>query len=159
MTVLQMLNILEGYDLKSLGHNSPEYVHLMVEAKKLAYADRDAYIADPDKARVPVSRLVSKEYAAERRKLIDRDRAMPSARPGLPENGDTVYLTVVDKDRNAVSFINSLFGYFGSGLVAGGNRIVPQNSGALLPLPAPHPHAIAPRQRPLPTPLPALVLY
>src|SRR5438093_13603617 len=110
MTVLVIVNNREGYDLKSPGNNSPEYVQRTVEAKKLAYADRDAYIADPDKARGPVSRLISKEYAAERRKLIDRDRAMPSARPGLPENGDTVYLTVVDKDRNAVSFINSSFG-------------------------------------------------
>src|SRR2546428_11000335 len=118
MTVLQMLNILEGYDLKSLGHNSPEYVHLMVEAKKLAYTDRDAYIADPDKARVPVSRLISKEYAAERRKLIDRDRAMPSAPPGLPEHGDTGYLSVADKERNAASFMYSLFGYFRFGLVS-----------------------------------------
>ena len=158
MTVLQMLNILEGYDLKSLGHNSPEYVHLMVEAKKLTYADRDAYIADLDKARVPVSRLISKEYAAERRKLIDRDRAMPSARPGLPENGDTVYLTVVDKDRNAVSFINSLFGYFGSGLVAGDTGIVLQNRGALFRLEARHPNVIAPRKRPFHTLIPALVL-
>src|SRR5205807_620384 len=82
MTVLQMLNILEGYDLKNLAHNSSEYVHLMVEVKKLSYADRDAYIADPDKAPVPVSRLISKEYAAERRKLIDRDPAMASARAG-----------------------------------------------------------------------------
>src|SRR5438046_5470795 len=158
MTVLEMLNILEGYDLKSLGHNSPEYVHLMVEAKKLAYADRDAYIADPDKARVPVSRLISKEYAAERRKLIDRDRAMPSARAGLAENGDTVYLTVVDKDRNAVSFINSLFGYFGSALVAGDTGIVLQNRGALFRLEARHPNVIAPRKRPFLTLIPALVL-
>jgi len=158
MTVLEMLNILEGYDLKSLGHNSPEYVHLMVEAKKLAYADRDAYIADPDKARVPVSRLISKEYAAERRKLIDRDRAMPSARPGLPENGDTVYLTVVDKDRNAVSFINSLFGYFGSGLVAGDTGIVLQNRGALFRLEPRHPNVIAPHKRPFHTLIPAMVV-
>jgi len=158
MTVLEMLNILEGYDLNSLGHNSPEYVHLMVEAKKLAYADRDAYIADPDKARVPVSRLISKEYAAERRKLIDRDRAMPSARPGLPENGDTVYLTVVDKDRNAVSFINSLFGYFGSGLVAGDTGIVLQNRGALFRLEPRHPNVIAPHKRPFHTLIPAMVV-
>src|SRR5438128_9350421 len=158
MTVLQMLNILEGYDLKSLGHNSPEYVHLMVEAKKLAYADRDACIADPDKARVPVSRLISKEYAAERRKLIDRDRAMPSARPGLPENGDTVYLTVVDKDRNAVSFINSLFESFGSGLVVGDTGIVLHDRGALFDLQPTHPNVVAPRKRPFHTLIPAMVL-
>jgi gamma-glutamyltranspeptidase/glutathione hydrolase len=158
MTALQMLNILEGYDLKSLGHNSAEYLHLLIEAKKLAFADRDAYIADPDKARVPVSLLISKEYAAERRKLIDRNHAMPATRPGLPENGDTVYLTVVDKDRNAVSFINSLFGYFGSGLVAGNTGIVLQNRGALFRLEAKHPNAIAPRKRPFHTLIPAMVL-
>ena len=158
MTVLQMLNILEGYDLENLAHNSSEYVHLMVEVKKLSYADRDAYIADPDKAPVPVSRLISKEYAAERRKLIDRDRAMPSARPGLPENGDTVYLTVVDKDRNAVSFINSLFNYFGSGLVAGDTGIVLQNRGALFRLESQHPNVIGPRKRPFHTLIPAMVL-
>src|SRR5262249_35902697 len=108
ITALEMLNILEGFDLKSLEHNSAEHLHLMIEAKKLAFADRDEYIADPDKAHVPVERLISKEYAAERRKLISRTLTMPNPRPGLPENGDTVYLTVVDKDRNAVSFINSL---------------------------------------------------
>jgi len=124
ITALEMLNILEGFDLKAVGHNSPEYLHLMVEAKKLAFADRDAYIADPDKVRVPAARLISKEYAAERRKLISRTQAMASPRPGLQENGDTVYLTVVDRDRNAVSFINSLFESFGSGLVAGDTGVV-----------------------------------
>ena len=158
MTVLQMLNVLEGYDLKNLGHNSAEYIHLMVEAKKLAYADRDAYIADPDKARVPVPRLISKEYAAERRQLINKERAMPAPRPGLRENGDTVYLTVVDKDRNAVSFINSLFSYFGSGLVAADTGIVLQNRGALFSLESGHPNVIAPRKRPFHTLIPAMVL-
>src|SRR5262249_57035338 len=88
ITALEMLNILEGFDLKGLDHNSTEHLHLMIEAKKLAFADRDAYIADPDKVRVPVERLISKEYAAERRKLISRTLAMPNPRPGLPENGD-----------------------------------------------------------------------
>src|SRR5262249_19082693 len=118
IAALEMLNILEAYDLKSLGHNSAEYLHLMIEAKKLAFADRDAHIADPDKVNVPVSRLISKEFAAERRKLISDAHAMPSPRPRPWDAGDTVYLTVVDKERNAVSFINSLFKSFGSGLVA-----------------------------------------
>src|ERR1041385_1470788 len=158
ITALQMLNILEGYDLKSLGHNSADYLHLLVEAKKLAFADRDAYIADPDKARVPVSRLISKEFAAERRKRIDKKRAMPNPEPGLPENGDTVYLTVVDKDRNAVSFINSLFEAFGSGLVAGDTGIVLQNRGALFQLDPKHPNCVAPRKRPFHTLIPGMVL-
>ncbi len=127
-------------------------------AKKLAFADRDAYIADPDKVRVPVSRLISKDYAAERRKLIDKNRAMPVAKPGITENGDTVYLTVVDKDRNAVSFINSLFASFGSGLVAGDTGIVLHNRGALFQLDGKHPNVIAPRKRPFHTLIPAMVL-
>jgi gamma-glutamyltranspeptidase/glutathione hydrolase len=158
ITALEMLNILEGYDLKSLGHNSAEYLHLLIEAKKLAFADRDAYIADPDKARVPASHLISKEYAAERRKLIDRNHAMPSPKPGLPENGDTVYLTVIDKDRNAVSFINSLFEAFGSGLVAGDTGIVLHNRGALFRLEPKHPNVVAPRKRPFHTLIPGMVL-
>lgn len=158
ITAIEMLNILEGYDLQSLGHNSAEYLHLMVEAKKLAFADRDAYIADPEKARVPVERLISKEYAAERRKLISLTRAMPNPEPGLREIGDTVHLTVVDKDRNAVSFINSLFESFGSGLVAGETGIALHNRGALFSLDPKHPNVIAPRKRPFHTLIPGMVL-
>ncbi len=158
ITALEMLNILEAYDLKNAGHNSSASLHLMIEAKKLAYADRDAYIADPARVDVPVARLISKEYAAHRRKLIDRDRAMPSPRPGLHENGDTVYLSVVDKGGNAVSFINSLFEGFGSGLVAGDTGIVLHNRGALFNLLHKHPNAIAPRKRPFHTLIPGLVL-
>src|SRR5215471_8050872 len=158
ITALEMLNILEGFDLKSLEHNSAEYLHLMIEAKKLAFADRDHYIADPDKVRVPVFRLISKEYAAERRKLISPSHAMPNPRPGLRENGDTVYLTVVDKDRNAVSFINSLFESFGSGLVAGDTGIVLHNRGALFRLDSGHSNVVAPRKRPFHTLIPGMVL-
>ncbi len=158
ITALEMLNILEGFDLKSLGHNSAEYLHLMVEAKKLAFADRDAYIADPDKVRVPVAWLISKDYAAERRKLISRTQAMPNPHPGLRENGDTVYLTVVDKDRNAVSFINSLFESFGSGLVAGDTGVVLHNRGALFELAPAHPNVVAARKRPFHTLIPGMVL-
>jgi gamma-glutamyltranspeptidase/glutathione hydrolase len=158
ITVLEMLNILEPYNIKSLGHNSVAHLHLMIEAKKLAFADRDAYIADPDKASVPVARLISKEFAAGRRKLISESHAMSPPPPGLRENGDTVYLTVVDKDRNAVSFINSLFESFGSGLVAGDTGIVLQNRGALFVLDSRHPNAIAPRKRPFHTLIPGMVM-
>jgi len=158
ITALEMLNILEGFDLKSLGHNSADYLHLLIEAKKLAFSDRDAYIADPDKVRVPVARLISKEYAADRRKLISRTHAMANPRPGLIENGDTVYLTVVDKDRNAVSFINSLFESFGSGLVAGDTGIALHNRGALFVLDPAHPNVVAPRKRPFHTLIPGMVL-
>jgi gamma-glutamyltranspeptidase/glutathione hydrolase len=158
ITALEMLNILEGYDLKSLGHNSTEYLHLLIETKKLAFADRDAYIADPDKVGVPVARLISKDYAAERRKLISPSQAMPNPRPGLQEDGDTVYLTVVDKDRNAVSFINSLFEKFGSGLVAGDTGIALHNRGALFNLDPDHPNVVAPHKRPFHTLIPGMVL-
>lgn len=158
ITALEMLNILEAYDLKSLGHNSAGHLHLMIEAKKLAFADRDAYIADPDKVTVPVSTLISKEYAAERRKLISEAHAMPSPRSRLWDTGDTVYLTVIDRDRNAVSFINSLFKSFGSGLVAGDTGIVLQNRGALFELDPAHPNVVAPRKRPFHTLIPGMAL-
>ena len=158
ITALEMLNILEGYDLKALGHNSVEHLHLMIEAKKLAFADRDAYIADPDKVNVPAARLISKEYAAERRKLISPNQAMAFPRPGIREIGDTVYLTVVDKDRNAVSFINSLYESFGSGLVAGNTGVVLHNRAALFVLDPKHPNVIAPRKRPFHTLIPGMVL-
>jgi gamma-glutamyltranspeptidase/glutathione hydrolase len=158
ITALEMLNILEGYDLQRLEHNSAEYLHLMIEAKKLAFTDRDAYIADPLKVRVPVERLISKEYAAERRQVISRTHAMAGARSGLRENGDTVYFTVVDRERNAVSFINSLFESFGSGLVAGDTGIALHNRGALFVLEPKHPNVVAPRKRPFHTLIPAMVL-
>ncbi len=158
ITAIEMLNILEGFDMKSLGHNSAEYLHVMIEAKKLAFADRDAYIADPGKVRVPVARLISKGYAAERRKLIDPDHAMDAPPPGMSQDGDTVYLTVVDAERNAVSFINSLFESFGSGLVAGDTGIVLHNRGALFQLDPNHPNAVAPRKRPFHTLIPGMVL-
>ncbi len=157
-TVLEMLNILEDYDFKALGHNSVEHLHLMIEAKKLAFADRDAYIADPDKARVPAAQLISKAYASDRRKLIAPNQAMASPQPGIREIGDTVYFTVVDKDRNAVSFINSLYESFGSGLVAGNTGIVLHNRAALFVLDPKHPNVIAPRKRPFHTLIPGMVL-
>jgi gamma-glutamyltranspeptidase/glutathione hydrolase len=157
-TALELMNILEGFRLGDLDHNGADHIHLMVEAKKLAFADRDSYIADPLKARVPLGVLASKEYGEERRRLIDPLRAAAIVQPGMPETGETVYLTVVDKDRNVVSFINSIFGYFGSGLIAGDTGIVLQNRGALFALDPGHLNCIAPRKRPFHTLIPALVL-
>jgi gamma-glutamyltranspeptidase / glutathione hydrolase len=157
-TALEIMNIIEGFDLKETGHNSAGHVHLMVEAKKLAFADRDLYIADPRMSDVRLHRLLSKSYAEERRALIDRDRAMLSPKPGIIEHGDTVYLTVVDRDRNAVSFINSIFFNFGSGMVADDTGIVLQNRGALFELDPYHPNRIEPRKRPFHTLIPAMVL-
>jgi len=157
-TALEILNILEGFDLSALGHNTADHIHVMVEAKKLAFADRDAYIADPAKTKVPMKRLLSKEYAADRWKLIDRRRVLPSVKPGMAEDGETVYLTVVDRDRNVVSFINSIFGHFGSGMVAGDTGIVLQNRGSLFELNPQHPNCVESRKRPFHTLIPGLVL-
>lgn len=131
LAALQMLNILEGFDVKSLGHNTAEYLHLLVEAKKLAFLDRAKHIADPAFYPAPLAQLLSKDYAAELRKRIDQNHAADDNGPRAPGGGqDTVYLTVVDKDRNAVSFIQSIFSAFGSGLVAGDTGIVLHNRGA-----------------------------
>ena len=126
---LEMLNIMEGFDLEAMGHNSVDYIHTMTEAKKLAFADREFFIADPDHVELPTERLISKEYGLERGRRIDPDRAQPEAPPGISEEGDTVYLTIVDRDRNAVSFINSLFSNFGSGVVVDGTGITLHNRG------------------------------
>ncbi|HEX4947019.1 MAG TPA: gamma-glutamyltransferase, partial [Blastocatellia bacterium] len=130
LAALQMLNILEGYDVKSLGHNSAEYLHLLVEAKKLAFVDRAKHIADPAFYKAPLAQLLSKDYAAELRKKINTGQAQEPISNGPQGGEDTVYLTVVDKDRNCVSFIQSIFSAFGSGLVAGDTGIVLHNRGA-----------------------------
>jgi gamma-glutamyltranspeptidase/glutathione hydrolase len=156
IATLEMLNILEGFDLRSLGHNSAEYLHLLIEAKKLAFADRDAYYSDPDKIEVPVERLISKEYADKQRKRIDPDKAAKSVSPGLSDRSDTVYLTVVDKDRNCVSFINSLFHSFGSGIVAGDTGVCLHNRGALFSLDPNHPNHLEAHKRPMHTIIPAM---
>ena len=155
---LEMLNILENFDLKALGHNSVDYLHTLTEAKKLAFADRDFFIADPDLVDLPTERLISKQYGRERQKLIDPDRAQAEVPPGYPEAGDTVYLSVVDRDRNAVSFINSLFFSFGSGVVADGTGIMLHNRGGSYSLDPTHRNSLAPRKRPFHTLVPAMIL-
>ncbi|MGB2718018.1 MAG: gamma-glutamyltransferase [Vicinamibacterales bacterium] len=171
IVALEMLNILEGYDLKSLGHNSAAYLHLLVEAKKAAFADRDAWIADFES--VPpavIRRLLSKEYGAQRRKAINPDRAVESY-PALavdgrtaPEEhppearGDTIYLTAADSHGNVISLIQSIFENFGSGIVAGETGIVLHNRGSLFSLSPRHPNVVAPGKRPFHTLVPAMVL-
>jgi gamma-glutamyltranspeptidase/glutathione hydrolase len=158
LTALLMLNLLEGMDLKGWGHNSAPYLHHLVEAKKLAFADRNRYIADPSFARIPLDRLLSKSYAAERRKRIDPERASAEYTPGEFEPGDTVYLTVVDRDRNVVSFINSISFMFGSGIVAGDTGVCLQNRGANFTLDERSTNRPEPHKRPLHTIIPAMVL-
>jgi gamma-glutamyltranspeptidase/glutathione hydrolase len=164
MAALEMLNILEGDDLRSLGFNSADYLHLLVEAKKLAFADLEAWLADPERARLPVERIISKDYGRQQRKRIDTERAAKDVKSGIDErvefltrNGDTVYLTVVDKDRNVVSFINSVFWQFGSGVVVPETGIILQNRGALFSLDPAHPNRIEGRKRPYHTIIPAMV--
>ncbi|MGE5242741.1 MAG: gamma-glutamyltransferase [Betaproteobacteria bacterium] len=175
ITALEMLNILEGYDMKALGHNTAESLHLLVEAKRIAFADRNAYVADPESVPPSVLKtLLSKEYAAARRKEIDPlhaaakylpaaiDGRTPSAGPDPVEGrdlGDTVYLTAADGHGNMVSLIQSLFDSFGSGIVAGDTGITLQNRGSLFTLEPGHPDRIAPHKRPLHTLVPAMVMH
>ncbi len=152
-----MLNLLEPYDLKSLGPQSAEALHLMIEAKKLAYEDRARYYADPDFAKVPVAELISKPYAASRGKLIDRSVANPRPTAGDPKPADTIYMTVADKDGNAVSLIQSNFSGFGSEHVPGDLGFPLQNRGCLFALDPKHANRLEPRKRPFHTIIPGFV--
>ena len=171
VVALEMLNILEGFDLKALGHNTGAYLHLLVEAKKIAFADRDAWLADP--AATPAAalrRMLSKEYAATRRKEIDPERAgreykplaIDGASPAGEEHpqahGDTIYLTAADKDGNVISLIQSIYESFGAGIVAGDTGITLHNRGSLFSLRAGHPNLLAPGKRPFHTLVPAMVM-
>jgi len=160
IAALQILNLLEPYDLKSYGFGSPEHVHLFAEAKKLAFADRAASYADPDFYRTPVERLISKDYARERGKLISMDKAMKAAEPGIiPElnEGDTIYLTVADKDGMMVSLIQSNYRGMGSGMAAPGLGFIFQDRGEQFVLKKGHPNSFAPGKRPFHTIIPAFV--
>jgi gamma-glutamyltranspeptidase/glutathione hydrolase len=158
ITALEMLNILEGYDIASLGHNSPDYLHLLIEAKKIAFSDRDYFIADPEFENVPLSRLLSKEYAREWLKKIDHHKAMAPPVPYSNTRGsDTVFVTAVDDDRNAVSLISSVYMAFGSGMVVDGTGIVLQNRGYSFSLDPHHPNRLEPHKRPMHTIIPAMV--
>lgn len=158
LTALLTLNILEGFDLASMSTRPDLYYHTLIEATKLAFADRNKYIADPAFAKIPVAELLSKDYAAGRRALINPDRVIESPEPGIVVNhSDTVYFTVVDKDRNAVSFINSIFESFGSGIVAGDTGIVLHDRGAGFSLDPAHVNRLEPAKRPFHTIIPSMV--
>ena len=158
IAALQMLNILEGYDLKSYGFGSPEHLHLFVEAKKLAFEDRARYYADPGFARAPVARLISKEYAAERRKLIDMDKAATTVAPGeFKTQGDTIYLTTADRHGNMVSLIQSNYRGMGSGMAPTGLGFILQDRGEMFVLKEGHANTYAPGKRPFHTIIPAFV--
>jgi len=158
VTALEMLNVLEGYDIKNLGHNSPEYLHLLIEAKKVAFSDRDQLITDPEFEKIPMDRLLSKEYAEEVRDKIGRNKASVPSSLAISERGsETVYLTAVDKNRNAVSFISSLFMAFGSGVVVDGTGIALQNRGRSFSLDPKHKNRVEPHKRPLHTIIPGML--
>ncbi len=132
---LEMLNIMEGFDIKQLGHNTADYLHVVTEAKRIAFADRSAFLADRDHMQKDVlKRLLSKDYAAERRKEIDMNKAAKSYGPTRDfsgqDLGDTIYMTAADGQGNVISFIQSLFGSFGAGFVAGETGVTLQNRGS-----------------------------
>ena len=161
VAALQQLNILEGFDLKAMGHNSADYLHVHAEAKKLAFEDRARFYADPDFFKAPLDRLLSKEYAAERRKLIDMEKALTEIAypdPDVLREGDTIYLTVADKDGMMVSLIQSNYRGMGSGLVADGLGFMFQDRGQLFTLKKGHPNVYAPGKRPFHTIIPAFVM-
>ena len=165
IAALQMLNVLEGYDFSKIAFGSPEHVHLFVEAKKLAFADRARFYADPAFQPAPVAKLVSKEYAAQRRKLVSMDKALREVQPGTPrqlEEGDTIYLTTADADGMMVSLIQSNYRGMGSGMAPPGLGFILQDRGEMFVLAGcdvqpRHPNCYAPGKRPFQTIIPAFI--
>ena len=159
IAALQMLNILEGYDIASMGFGSADYLHVLTEAKKLAFEDRAKFYADPAFNEIPVDWLISKEYGAERRALIDMNRAARQYPAGDPilETGETIYLTTADKDGNMVSLIQSNYRGLGSGMTPDGLGFILQDRGELFNLEPGHMNSYEPGKRPFHTIIPAFV--
>ncbi len=157
IAALQMLNMLEPYNLRSMGRFSAETMHLLIEAKKLAYEDRAKWYADPEFSKVPVKQLISKEYAKKRGELIKPGVANARPIPGEPLQADTIYLTVVDGEMNAISLIQSNFEGFGSDQVPGDLGFPLQNRGCLFALDPTHENRLEPRKRPFHTIIPGFV--
>lgn len=157
IAALQMLNILEGYDIKSMGFGSAEYIHIFTEAKKLAFEDRARYYADPVFSRTPVEQLISKKYSAERRKLINPAAASKIFEPGRIEAANTIYLTVADRFGNMVSLIQSNYRGMGSGMCPTGLGFVLQDRGEMFTMQDGHPNVYAPGKRPFHTIIPAFI--
>lgn len=156
VAALQMLRLLDGIDLKSMGHNSPEYLHHLIEAKKLAYADLAGHIADPDYMRISVDDLLTDEYIARRRELMEPVRAAERVEPGSGfTDSETIYLAAADGEGNMISFINSVFGYFGGGVAVPGTGFILQNRGSGFTMEENHPNTVAPGKRPFHTLVPA----
>jgi gamma-glutamyltranspeptidase/glutathione hydrolase len=157
IAALQMLNILEGYDIKSMGFGSADYIHTFIEAKKLVYEDRAQYYADPAFSDIPLEQLLSKEYAAERRALIDPKRSARRYNPGKLDPGNTIYLTVADAAGNMVSLIQSNYRGMGSGMAPPGLGFMFQDRGELFSLEEGHRNIYEPHKRPFHTIIPAFI--
>ena len=157
IAALQILNLLEAYDIRSMGFGSADYIHHFVEAKKIAFADRAKYYADMDFNKIPVDYLISKEYADIRRKEISSENAAESVLPGDIENGDTIYLTTADSEGNMVSLIQSNYRGMGSGMVPTGLGFMLQDRGELFSLDQNHFNVYAPKKRPFHTIIPAFI--
>jgi len=158
VAALEMLRILEPFDLKAMGHNTAPYLHHLIEAKKLAYADLDRFVGDADHLAMPAAELLSDAFIAQRRGLINSARASERMDPGpLRTKSETVYLTTADAEGNMVSFINSVYDYFGSGVVVPGTGFVLHNRGAGFTLTQGLPNTVAPGKRPFHTLIPGFV--
>ena len=157
IAALQILNILEKFDLKKMGLFSAEYIHLFTEAKKLAFADRAKYYADPNFSSIPVQELISKEYAAERSKRIDFEKPSQTDEAGILKSGDTIYLTAADQYGNMISLIQSNYRGMGSGMVPPGLGFMLQDRGELFSLDPDHKNSLEGGKRPFHTIIPAFV--
>ena len=157
IAALQILNLLESFDIKSMGFGSAEYIHHFVEAKKIAFADRAKYYADMDFNNIPVNYLISKEYANKRRQEINKTEAAKTVVAGEIENGDTIYLTTSDKEGNMVSLIQSNYRGMGSGMVPPGLGFMLQDRGELFSLEEGHYNVYEPEKRPFHTIIPAFI--
>ena len=157
IAALQILNLLEGYDIKSMGFGSAEYIHHFVEAKKIAFADRAKYYADTDFNDIPVDFLISKEYSNNRRKEIDSEKSASNVLPGNIENGDTIYLTTADSEGNMVSLIQSNYRGMGSGMIPTGLGFMLQDRAELFSLDDNHFNVYEPKKRPFHTIIPAFI--
>ena len=156
IAALEMIQILENVDLAAMGHNSAEYLHQIIEAKKLAYADIQKWNGDPEFNDLPIQQIISTEYARSQFERINPNRAMERPESGIDGEGDTILLEVMDKDHNAVSFIYSIYSGFGSGLVAPGTGFPLQNRAALFSREPGHINVVEPHKRPFHTIIPAM---
>ena len=157
IAALQILNILERFDIESMGFGTSDYIHLFTEAKKVVYEDRAKYYADTNFSNIPVEKLISKEYANERSKLINLKKSSKSFNPGNLEIGDTIYLTVADSFGNMVSLIQSNYRGMGSGVVPDNTGFMLQDRGEMFSLDPNHMNSLMPGKRPFHTIIPAFV--